>query len=454
MAKLKKVFMCQECGYESPRWMGKCPSCGEWNTMVEEMESPNQSALGVGIKSHSHPEMLNQISLEEEERHTTGLEELDHVLGGGVVPGSLILIGGDPGIGKSTLLLQICNALANNQGRVLYVSGEESVKQIKMRANRLEVSAQDLYLVSETNMDAILSHIKRLEPKFLVVDSIQTVFMPQLSSAPGSVTQVRETTSILMRLAKTEGIAVFIVGHVTKEGAIAGPRVLEHMVDTVLYFEGDRHHAYRILRGVKNRFGSTNEIGIFEMRERGLMQIANPSELLLSERTHGVPGSVVLCSMEGTRPVLVEVQALVSTTAFGMARRMSTGIDYNRVILLMAVLEKKIGMQLYNQDAYVNVAGGLKIDEPAIDLAVVTAIASSFRNIPIRPELVVMGEVGLTGEVRGISHIEKRIYESIKLGFSQCIIPRDNLKGIDFHDKAKIIGVENIKEALEVVLGN
>jgi DNA repair protein RadA/Sms len=322
-----------------------------------------------------------------------------------------------------------------------------------MRANRLNVSAEELYLVSETNMDVIMSQVESLKPGFLVVDSIQTVFIPQLSSAPGSVTQVREATGVMMRLAKNQGITTFIVGHVTKEGAIAGPRVLEHMVDTVLYFEGDRHHSYRILRGVKNRFGSTNEIGVFEMRDRGLIQIFNPSEILLSERTHGVPGSVVLCSMEGTRPVLVEVQALVSTTAFGMARRMSTGIDYNRVILLMAVVEKRVGMQLYNQDAYVNVVGGLKIDEPAADLAVVIAIASSFRNIPVSPELVVMGEVGLTGEVRGVSHIDKRINESLRLGFKQCVVPYDNLKRLTIPKGIDVVGVNSISQALEIALG-
>jgi len=453
MVKPRKVFVCQECGYESAKWMGKCPSCGEWNTFVEEMGIKGRGALETGIMSYSQPEALLQISLQQEERYTTELKELDHVLGGGIVKGSLILIGGDPGIGKSTLLLQVCNALADKHGRVLYVSGEESVKQIKMRANRLNVSAEELYLVSETNMDVIMSHVESLKPGFLVVDSIQTVFIPQLSSAPGSVTQVREATGVMMRLAKNQGITTFIVGHVTKEGAIAGPRVLEHMVDTVLYFEGDRHHSYRILRGVKNRFGSTNEIGVFEMRDRGLIQIFNPSEILLSERTHGVSGSVVLCSMEGTRPVLVEVQALVSTTAFGMARRMSTGIDYNRVILLMAVVEKRVGMQLYNQDAYVNVVGGLKIDEPAADLAVVIAIASSLRNIPVSPELVVMGEVGLTGEVRGVSHIDKRINESLRLGFKQCVVPYDNLKRLTIPKGIDVVGVNSISQALEIALG-
>ena len=453
MAKPRKAFVCQECGYESPKWMGKCPSCGEWNTFVEELEIKGHRDLQTGVVSYSRPESLAQISVEQDERYVTNMDELDRVLGGGAVKGSLILIGGDPGIGKSTLLLQVCYVLSQRYGKVLYVSGEESVRQIKMRADRMGVLSDELDLVSETNVDIIMSHVQNLQPVFLVIDSIQTVYSPQLSSAPGSVTQVRETTAMFMRLAKSQGITTFIVGHVTKEGSIAGPRVLEHMVDAVLYFEGDQHHSYRILRGVKNRFGSTNEIGIFEMRDRGLVQIQNPSELLISERTHGVPGSVVLCSMEGTRPVLVEVQALVSTTAFGMARRMSTGIDYNRVVLLMAVLDKRVGMQLYNQDAYVNIAGGLRVEEPAADLAVITAIASSFRGIPVSPKLVVMGEVGLTGEVRGIANIEKRIHEASKLGFQQCIIPRDNIKGITSHHGVDIIGVDNISQALEVILG-
>ncbi len=453
MAKSRKVFVCQECGYESPKWMGKCPSCREWNTFVEEVEIKGSKDSQTGAVSYSRPEPLAQISVEQDERYATGLDELDRVMGGGAVKGSLVLIGGDPGIGKSTLLLQVCDVLSRKYGKVLYVSGEESVRQIKMRADRLGILSQDLYLVSETDADIILAHVQNLGPAFLVIDSIQTVYTPQLSSAPGSVTQVRETTGMFMRLAKNQGITTFIVGHVTKEGAIAGPRVLEHMVDAVLYFEGDQHHTYRILRGVKNRFGSTNEIGIFEMRDKGLVQIQNPSELLISQRTHGVPGSVVFCSMEGTRPVMVEVQALVSTTAFGMARRMSTGIDYNRVVLLMAVLEKRVGMQLYNQDAYVNIAGGLRVEEPAVDLAVITAIASSFRNIPVSPELAVMGEVGLTGEVRGIANIEKRIHETSKLGFKQCVIPQDNMKGLTSHQGIDIVGVENISQALDVILG-
>lgn len=455
MAKVKRVFICQECGYESPKWMGKCPSCEQWNTMVEEIQKPEsaQRNIGIGSFSTSHPQSINNISIENEERYKTGIDELDRVLGGGIVKGSLILIGGDPGIGKSTLLLQICNILGQRHGTVLYVSGEESTKQIKIRANRLDVDGRGIYIISETNLETILEHIRSVQPAFLIIDSIQTIFNSQLSSAPGSVSQVRECTAAFMNVAKTNDIATFVVGHVTKEGSIAGPRVLEHMVDTVLYFEGERHHTYRILRSVKNRFGSTNEIGLFEMRNRGLVEVQNPSELMLSGRTNGVSGSVVLCSIEGTRPMLVEIQALVSTTAFGMARRMSTGIDYNRVVLLMAVLEKKVGMQLYNQDTYINVAGGLKIDEPAADLAVIAAIASSFRNIAIPPNIVVMGEVGLTGEVRGISQVEKRISECAKLGFDTCVIPGDSLKGIKQNKNINIVGVDNVSEALNVILG-
>jgi len=434
--------------------MGKCPGCGEWNSLVEELAAPQPASVprGIGMTGHNKPETLHDISVQEEERYGTGMNELDRVLGGGIVRGSLILIGGDPGIGKSTLLLQICNHLGKEGKRVLYISGEESARQIKMRANRLRVSAEGIFLLSETNLDLIMNHVEDVQPDFLVVDSIQTIFRPQMASAPGSVSQVREATAVLMGLAKTTGVAVFIVGHVTKEGAIAGPRVLEHMVDTVLYFEGERHYTYRILRSVKNRFGSTNEIGLFEMRESGLAEILNPSELLLSKRDQDVSGSTVLCTMEGTRPMLVEVQALVSTTAFGMARRMSTGIDYNRVVLLMAVLEKKVGLQLYNQDAYVNVAGGLRIDEPAADLAVVVAIASSFRNVPVRSDLVVMGEVGLTGEVRGISQVEKRIAESAKLGFKVCVIPKDNLKGLKRPQGIEVIGVDSVSETLDILL--
>ena len=454
MSRVKTVFICGECGYISPKWLGRCPSCDSWGTLNEEIDpsSPKKSPSSKVATDIGRPEPIGDIVLDREDRYLTGMDELDRVMGGGVVKGSLTLLGGDPGIGKSTLLLQVSNWLGEKHGKVLYVSGEESAKQIKLRGDRLNAKSDDLYVVCETNLDIILEHVDKLGPSFLVIDSIQTTFNPQIPSAPGSVTQVRDTTSTLMRLAKSRGITTFIVGHVTKEGAIAGPRMLEHMVDTVLYFEGERHHTYRILRGVKNRFGSTNEIGVFEMRDRGIMQVENPSKLLLSGRTQGAPGSVVLCSIEGTRPILVELQALVSTTAFGMARRTATGVDHNRVALLMAVLEKKIGMQLYNQDTYVNVAGGFRIDEPAADLAIISAIASSFKNAPASSDMVVMGEVGLTGEIRGVSHMDKRIRECSKLGFKTCIVPKANVDDIDKFRDMEIVGVDNISNALDVIM--
>jgi DNA repair protein RadA/Sms len=448
--KTKTVFVCSDCGYESPKWLGKCPGCGSWNSFVEEFEAEKKAGVVLGS---SQPVKLNSVEIAEEERYKTGLGELDRVLGGGIVKGSLILVGGDPGIGKSTLMLQISESIGRTNQTILYISGEESEKQIKLRASRLDVNSDNLYIVSETNLSSIEKFIEDMKPAIAVVDSIQTVYRGELTSAPGSVSQVREATASLMRIAKSMGIAIFIVGHVTKEGAIAGPRVLEHMVDTVLYFEGERHHTYRILRAVKNRFGSTNEIGIFEMRDTGLVEILNPSELMLSGRPENVPGTVVVCSMEGTRPVLVELQALVSPTSFGMPRRMATGIDYNRVVLLMAVLEKKVGLQLQTFDAYVNAAGGMKVDEPAVDLGIVCAAASSFRNAQISSRTVVMGEVGLTGEVRGISFIEKRIQEAYKLGFDTVIIPKDNLKGIKGLSGIKVYGAADVYEALDIVLG-
>lgn len=448
--KTKTVFVCNECGYESLKWIGKCPGCGSWNTFVEEFEQEKAKA---DIKSSSHPVKLESIEIVNEERYGTGLGELDRVLGGGVVKGSLVLVGGDPGIGKSTLLLQISDSIGKENKTILYISGEESEKQIKLRASRLNINSDNLYIVSETNLNTIEKFIEDIKPSVAIVDSIQTVFRSELTSAPGSVSQVREATGTLMRIAKTMNIAIFIVGHVTKEGAIAGPRVLEHMVDTVLYFEGERHHTYRILRAVKNRFGSTNEIGVFEMRDTGLREIRNPSELMLTGRPEDVPGTVVVSSMEGTRPVLVELQALVSQTSFGMPRRMATGIDYNRVVLLMAVLEKRVGMQLMTYDAYVNVAGGIKVDEPAVDLGIICAIASSFRNKEISSKTVVMGEVGLTGEVRGISFIEKRIQEAYKLGFNSAVIPKDNMKAAGGIAGMKVYGVDNVYEALDIVLG-
>ncbi|HHU64038.1 MAG TPA: DNA repair protein RadA [Clostridiales bacterium] len=453
MARIRSVFICQECGYESPKWLGRCSGCGQWNTMVEELVVPDGQRDKKVVSVTEKPSLLSEIDLKEGHRYSTGIDELDRVLGGGIVEGSLILVGGDPGIGKSTLLLQITNNIARHDRKVLYISGEESLKQIKLRANRLGVEAPDVYLLAETNLTIIRKQVKELKPKFLIIDSIQTVYNPELSPAPGSVTQVREATASIMNIAKNLGIAVFLVGHVTKQGAIAGPRVLEHMVDTVLYFEGEQHLVYRVLRSVKNRFGSTNEIGIFEMKEQGLVEVDNPSKALLSGRRLDVPGSVVICSMEGTRPVLVELQALTSDTSFGMPRRMATGVDYNRVILLMAVLEKRIGMALHDQDAYVNVVGGIKLSEPAVDLGIISAISSSFKNSPISKDVVVIGEVGLTGEVRAVNNINKRLNECVKMGFSTCVIPQDNIKEVEIENKdINIIGVMDVRQALDIIL--
>ncbi|MGE4283758.1 MAG: DNA repair protein RadA [Clostridia bacterium] len=450
MAKQKTVFICQDCGYESPKWLGKCPSCGEWNTLVEEMQQALVKPTNMVFKTK--PVHLDEVEITEEERLSTDLKELDRVLGGGVVRGSLVLVGGDPGIGKSTLLLQICENVGK-KAKILYASGEESVKQIKIRADRLKISTSNLLLMAETNIDAILQSISDLKPDVVIVDSIQTVFKSELTSAPGSVSQVRETTIHLMRMAKETNTAIFIVGHVTKEGTLAGPRVLEHMVDCVLYFEGERHQSYRILRAVKNRFGSTNEIGIFEMQDKGLVEVDNPSMMFLSGRPVNVPGSCVICTLEGTRPVLAEVQALVSPTSFGIPRRMSTGIDYNRISLLMAVLEKRVGLQLQNHDAYINVIGGIKVDEPAADLGVITAIASSFKNFQVFPNTILMGEVGLTGEIRAISQIDKRVNEAFKLGFNECIVPMENAKNLKQIGDLKVIGVRSVAEALEIMSG-
>jgi DNA repair protein RadA/Sms len=457
MAKLKTKFMCQECGYESAKWMGKCPGCGEWNKMVEEIERTSQNRRGAF--AHSNPDKtmskaqpITSIVTENEPRVQTKLNELNRVLGGGVVRGSLVLIGGDPGIGKSTLLLQVSSQLAILQHRVLYISGEESLRQTKLRADRLGVMSENLLVYSETNLEDINQTIEAMSPNFVIIDSIQTIFHPNVTSAPGSVSQVRECTAELMRIAKTKGIAIFIVGHVTKEGSIAGPRLLEHMVDTVLYFEGERHHTYRILRAVKNRFGSTNEMGIFEMKESGLEEVENPSEIFLEERSKGAAGSTVVASMEGTRPVLVEIQALISPTSFGNPRRMATGIDHNRVPLLMAVLEKRMGMLLQNQDAYLKVAGGVKLDEPAIDLAIAVSIASSFRDKPSRPTDCIVGEVGLTGEVRRVSRIEQRVQEAAKLGFLRVILPANNLGGWKSPAGIELIGVSTVAEALKATL--
>lgn len=395
------------------------------------------------------PESITSIETKKEPRITTGMKEFNRVLGGGIVPGSLALIGGDPGIGKSTLLLQISSQLADKQLPVLYISGEESTRQTKLRADRLGVSSDLLYVLAETNLLDIVNQIENIKPALVVIDSIQTIYREEVTSAPGSVSQVRESTSELMRVAKSHGIPIFIVGHVTKEGAIAGPRMLEHMVDAVLYFEGERHHTYRILRGVKNRFGSTHEMGIFEMKEEGLREVLNPSEIFLEERSQGAAGSTVVASMEGTRPVLVEIQALISPTSFGNPRRMATGIDTNRVPLLMAVLEKRVGLMLQNQDAYIKVAGGVKLDEPAIDLAVAVSIASSFRNQPTRPEDIVVGEVGLTGEIRRVARIEQRVQEAAKLGFKRVICPKKNLEGWSPPESIQVTGVDTVQEALD-----
>lgn len=426
MAKSKTTYVCQECGYESSGWLGKCPACGQWNTFVEEITLKtvvNNPGTSLDLQAVS----IKDIQLESEERDSTGMKEMNRVLGGGLVKGSLVLVGGDPGIGKSTLLLQICESLKSEK-KIIYVSGEESVKQIKLRASRLNVNRGELMMVSATNYEAIVRMLDIEKPGLVVIDSIQTMYSNALTSAPGSVSQVREVTAGLMKFAKSSGITVLIVGHVTKEGAIAGPRVLEHMVDTVLYFEGDRHLSFRILRAVKNRFGSTNEIGIFEMRDIGLVEVDNPSSIMLSGRPEEVPGSVVVSSLEGTRPMLIEIQALVCATNFGVPRRMATGLDYNRITMLMAVLEKRIGLQLYNYDAYVNVVAGIKIDEPACDLGIVCAIASSFKNQPVDSGMVMIGEIGLTGEIRGVSQVDKRIMEAMRIGFKGCVIPADNMK--------------------------
>ncbi len=454
MAKAKTTaFFCKECGFESSKWMGQCPACREWNTMVEEptarKEAPGRSgSSGGGIRQVMKPVKLEEVSLDEQDRIPTGYGELDRVLGSGIVAGSLVLVGGDPGIGKSTLLLQVCRNLAAGGRRVLYISGEESLKQIKMRANRIGAIAGELLFLCETNLDDIEEAIRNAKPEIVIIDSIQTMFREDVTSAPGSVSQVRESTSVLMQIAKGMGIAVFIVGHVTKEGVVAGPRVLEHMVDTVLYFEGERNASYRILRGVKNRFGSTNEIGVFEMREQGLVEVENPSEYLLSGRPEEASGAVAACSLEGTRPVLLEVQALVTQTNFGMPRRTAAGIDYNRVNLLMAVLEKRCRYEMSRYDAYVNIAGGLKMNEPALDLAIVLALVSSLKDVAVSPKTMIFGEVGLSGEVRAVSMAEQRVNEAVKLGFDTCILPQVCLDKMKKNSKIRLLGVSNVREAI------
>lgn len=449
MAKANKtMFFCKECGYESSKWLGQCPGCREVGTFVEEPIGKKTKTVTKSLLN-SMPVTINQVTVNKEERISTGFSELDRVLGGGIVAGGLILVGGDPGIGKSTLLLQVCRNISNNGKKLLYISGEESLKQIKIRANRMGQFVDNLSLLSETSLDVIEAVIDETKPEIVVIDSIQTMFREDISSAPGSVSQIRESTNTLMQIAKGNGISIFIVGHVTKEGAVAGPRVLEHMVDTVLYFEGDRHASYRILRGVKNRFGSTNEIGVFEMREDGLHQVLNPSEFMLEGRPKDATGSVVSCLMEGTRPILVEIQALINHTAFGMPRRTAVGTDYNRVNLLMAVIEKHMGIQMGDYDAYVNVAGGMKITEPAMDLALVTALIGSYRNRVISSDTIVFGEVGLSGEVRAVSQAEQRVLEAKKLGFNRCILPSVCVKSLKDISGIEIIGVNNIREACD-----
>jgi len=451
MAKGKKsVFFCQNCGHEENKWLGQCPMCKEWNTFVEEAVSVTKGST-VKLSKEAEIVALKDIETNNEERILTRIQELDRVLGGGIVPGSLVLVGGDPGIGKSTLLLQVCQKLCEDKKQVLYISGEESLKQIKLRANRMGEFKEELYLLCETNLEVIRNVIEKRKPDIVVIDSIQTMYSEEVASAPGSVSQVRESTNVFMQLAKGLGISIFIVGHVTKEGTVAGPRVLEHMVDTVLYFEGDRHASYRILRGVKNRFGSTNEIGVFEMRQNGLVEVENPSEFMLNGKPEHASGSVVACSMEGTRPILIEIQALVCNSSFGMPRRTAAGTDYNRVNLLMAVLEKRVGLHLSNYDAYVNIAGGVKMNEPAIDLGIVMAIVSSYKNKAIDEKTIVFGEVGLSGEVGAVNMPEQRVAEAKKLGFETCIMPevsKDMVKGIQ---GIKVIGVKNIGDAIKLL---
>lgn len=454
MAKAKtSAFFCQNCGYESAKWMGQCPGCKEWNTFVEELVD-RKALSGSGKRkpaSEAKPVPLSSVVASNEERVSTNMKELDRVLGGGIVRGSLVLVGGDPGIGKSTLLLQVCRNLSAQGQSVLYVSGEESLQQIKIRAERIGTFTDNLQLLCETNLDLIREVIERQKPQIVVIDSVQTMYNDSVGSAPGSVSQVREATSVFMQIAKGMDISIFIVGHVTKEGVVAGPRVLEHMVDTVLYFEGDRHESYRILRGVKNRFGSTNEIGVFEMRAEGLAEVENPSEYMLSGKPADASGSVVACSVEGTRPILLEIQALICHSYFNNPRRTATGTDFNRVNLLLAVLEKRLGMQLSDCDAYVNIAGGIRMNEPAIDLGIVLAIISSKLDLTIDEKTICFGEVGLSGEVRGVTMAEQRVAEAAKLGFKRCILPSVCLGAAKGVKGIELVGVSNVREALEAI---
>ncbi len=448
--RAKSIYVCQQCGAQSLKWVGRCPDCGEWNSMVETVES-REGFPPSSIVPRSRPQRLSEIAAEGVKRIEVPMVEFSRVLGGGIVPGSMVLIAGDPGIGKSTLLLQVTALLSETLGKVLYISGEESAPQIKIRAERLGISSEELHLFTETDMDSIMDYIHQLAPQLVVVDSIQTVQIPELTSAAGSISQVRESTARLIRLAKEEGVPVFIVGHVTKEGAIAGPRVLEHMVDTVLYLEGERFHSYRLLRSVKNRFGSTDEVGVFEMSGQGMLEVTNPSEAFLSERSEGT-GSAIAVTLEGTRPLLVEIQALTSTTSFGLPRRTANGIDFNRLLLLVAVLSKRMGLRLHDQDIFVNVVGGLKINEPAVDLSVAAAIASSFRDTPVAHDLAIMGEIGLSGELRSISQVPKRLNEAARLGFKRCLLPHSVRVPRERPADLRLIKARSLGEALDVAL--
>jgi DNA repair protein RadA/Sms len=454
MAKAKSVFFCQSCGFESSKWMGQCPGCKEWNSFAEEpkVTIKKTTAAGGVRREAPQPKALSEIQISEAARRTTGIGELDRVLGGGIVPGSLVLVGGDPGIGKSTLLLQMCRNLSQAKQKVLYISGEESLQQIRMRAERMGEFTEHLMLLCETNLEDIREAITRVNPQIVIIDSIQTMYNENVSSAPGSVSQVRESTGVLLQIAKGMNITIFIVGHVTKEGVVAGPRVLEHMVDTVLYFEGDRYASYRILRGVKNRFGSTNEIGVFEMRSSGLEEVKNPSEYMLEGKPQDASGSIVACTMEGTRPVLLEVQALVCRSALAFPRRTAAGTDLNRVNLLMAVLEKRAGLGLSSCDAYVNIAGGIRMNEPALDLGIVLALASSMKDVAIDEKTIAFGEVGLSGEVRSVTMAEQRVREAKKLGFDNVILPQVCLKQASRVEGIRLEGVRNVREAIQAIL--
>lgn len=453
MAKTKTVFFCTSCGYETPKWMGRCPSCGAFNTMEEHVEKPAAvgKAKSAPVGQSRRPQRIREVDTDGEIRFSTGMGELDRVLGGGAVAGSLVLVGGAPGIGKSTLLLQICAKLCADR-RVLYVSGEESERQLKLRAQRLGVAPEELYILSETRLSDVVEAVEQTQPDILIVDSIQTMYNEENDSSPGSISQVKDCTMTMMQLSKTQGITIFVVGHINKDGNIAGPKVLEHMVDCVLYFEGDSNSSYRLLRAAKNRFGSTNEIGVFEMLDTGLTQVPNPSQMLLEGRPEGASGTCVACVMEGTRPVLAEVQALVTKTTFNVPRRASDGVDFNRAVLLLAVLEKRAGMKLSVFDAYINVIGGLRLDEPGADLPVALAVASSYRDAPIADDLVAIGEVGLTGEIRAVSHLNQRLGEAARLGFKKCILPRSGSEKLDIPTGMTVYRVRNLREAIETAL--